>query len=317
MRKMRENMIRMITAACTLLLLAMTPCVLTTRAASDDSYYVRDDADLLTDAEESQLASRLRAISFAHACDVVIYTTDADISDADFPNHCAERYEANGYGSDGVQYSIGVGGPHGKWDLHPVGKCVEALDDEVQEIIYEDVIDYLSAGYFYDAFMLYADDIEFYLNAYAEGGVAAAQPGTGEEDMSELMQSHLPVEKPGISVTGIIMSLLGSLGISGASVSAMKRGNKSVYRASGARSYLVQSSLAGTLQQTDTFLNNNIIKTPIAVAVSNSPSSRPGGMGGTSSRPRPTHTYRPTHRPPMSSSGTFRRTGGGGSHGKF
>lgn len=315
MRKMRENMIRMITAACTLLLLAMTPCVLTTRAASDDGFYVRDDADLLTDAEESQLASRLRAISFAHACDVAIYTTEADVLDADFDAFCAEYYESAGYGADGALYTIGMG--HRTWDLYLQGKCVEVLDYEAQEIIYEDVIDYLSAGYFYDAFMLYADDIEFYLNAYAEGGVAAAQPGTGEEDASELMQSHLPVEKPGISVTGVLMSLLGSLGISGASVSAMKRGNKSVYRASGARSYLVQSSLAGTLQQMDTFLNNNIIKTPIAVAVSNSSSSRPGGMGGTSSRPRPTHTYTPTHRPPVSSSGTFRRTGGGGSHGRF
>lgn len=314
MRKMRENMIRMITAACTLLLLAMTPCVMTTQAASDDGYYVRDDADLLTDAEEASLASRLRAISFAHACDVAVYTTDADVLDAQFDAFCAEYYESAGYGADGALYTIGMG--HRTWDLFLQGKCLDALDYEAQEIIYEDVIDYLSAGYFYDAFMLYADDIEFYLNEYATGGTAAAQE-TGAETVQPVSDPYVPEQKRGVSLTGVLMSLLGSLGISGASVSAMKRGNKSVYRASGARSYLVQGSLAGTLQQTDNFITNNIVKTPIAVAVSNASSSRPGGTGGTSSRPRPTHTYTPTHRPPVSSSGTFRRTGGGGSHGKF
>ena len=133
MRKMRENMIRMITAACTLLLLAMTPCVMTTRAASDDGFYVRDDADLLTDAEETQLASRLRAISFAHACDVAVYTTEADVLDADFDAFCAEYYESAGYGADGALYTIGMG--HRTWDLYLQGKCVEALSARLAQSI--------------------------------------------------------------------------------------------------------------------------------------------------------------------------------------
>ncbi|MBQ9512189.1 MAG: TPM domain-containing protein [Lachnospiraceae bacterium] len=315
MRRMRSaNFIRGFIAAVLVLLSAFGVFSATASASSqEDSYYVNDEADLLSDEEEAQLAARLRAIAFSNDCDVAVYTTDADVPDARFDAFCAEYYEDMGYAEDGVLYTIGM--ENRTWDLYVSGKCRDALDYEAQEVIYEDVLDYLSAGYFYDAFMLYADDIEYYLGADVQGSTAYTVAGTGDETAEALLQQR-PKEDRGISFTGIIMSLLGSLGISGASVSAMKRGNKSVYRASGARSYLVQSSLTGTLQQADTFLHNNIIKTPIAVAVNNA-SSRPGGMGGTSSRPRPTHTYRPSHRPPVSSSGTFRRTGGGGSHGRF
>ena len=316
MRKMvKRNRIRFLSIWAAALLLALSVCSLQALASTDNAFYVQDDADLLTDEEEASLAGRLRAISYAHDCDVIVYTTDADVLDQHFDNFCVERYENAGYASDGVQYSIGMA--HRTWDLYPVGKCKEALDIEAQEIIYEDVIDYLSAGYFYDAFMLYADDVEYYLDYYAAGGAAGETDAGNTQPVNTTPQQTTP-KKRGVSPVGAILSLLGSLGISGSTVSAMKKSNKSVQHASGARSYLVQSSLAGTLQRADKFLNNNIVKTPIAVAVSNASSGRPGGSGGgSSSRPRPTHTHVPTSRPPRSSSGSFRRTGGGGSHGKF
>lgn len=59
-----------------LMLLSLSLCLVPSVAADSTDTYLVDDADILTDAEEASLASRLKEMSQRYAMDFVIVTTD-------------------------------------------------------------------------------------------------------------------------------------------------------------------------------------------------------------------------------------------------
>lgn len=141
-------------------LLALLLCmvvVIPTFAASDLSRLV-DNADLLTDSEESTLLSKLNEISERQQADVVVVT--ADTLDGKTPmDYADDFYDYNGYGfgadKDGVLLLVSM--EDRDWWMSTTGYGITAITDAGIEYISEKFLSDLSDGDYADAFTTYAE----------------------------------------------------------------------------------------------------------------------------------------------------------------
>ena len=141
-------------------LLALLLCmvvVIPTFAASDLPRLV-DNADLLTDSEESALLSKLNEISERQQADVVVVT--ADTLDGKTPTDYADDfYDYNGYGfgaeKDGVLLLVSM--EDRDWWMSTTGYGITAITDAGIEYISEKFLSDLSDGDYADAFTTYAE----------------------------------------------------------------------------------------------------------------------------------------------------------------
>ena len=138
--------------------------------SEDDEVFVYDNADLLTDSEESDLTSILRRISQSYNAQVTVVTISSP-GGSSMDRLVEDIYDSwnLGYGEnkDGVLLLVCMGTR--EYRIISNGFPGYAINEEYIEKIGEDMLSLLSDGEYAEAFQVYADRCEYYLNGYING----------------------------------------------------------------------------------------------------------------------------------------------------
>ena len=135
-----------------LLLLCMS-VVLPAHAAGSSPRLV-DNADYLTDSEETVLLNKLDEISTRQGLDVVIVTIP-DLFGEDITDFADDFYDENGYHPDGILLLISD--YDREWAISTSGYGITAFTDAGQEYLTRQFLDALSEGEYAAAFDTYAE----------------------------------------------------------------------------------------------------------------------------------------------------------------
>ena len=139
-------------------------------AASEFSL-VLDEADLLTDEEESQLLDKLEAITGEYNLEVAVATVES--KDGNEMNYFTDHFfDENGYGTgenhDGILFMVSIGDR--EWHITTHGYGMTAFNDDGLAYLKENVEPLLKDENFYGAFDTYADLCRDLLEMAANGG---------------------------------------------------------------------------------------------------------------------------------------------------
>lgn len=240
-----------------------------------------DQADLLTDSEESDLSDRLDEISERHQFDVVVVTVDS-LEGETAVVYADDFYDYNGYGfgdeRDGILLLISM--EERDWCISTTGYGITAFTDAGQAYISERFVTDLSVGDYAEAFTNFAVLCDAFIT----------QADTGEPYDVD----HLPQE-PFDLVWNLAVALIIAFVISLIVTGIMRGQLKTVHSQSEADNYIKQGSMHLT-RKNDLYLYRHVDRRKKA---ENNSSNRSGNPGGSQ-----------THK---SSSGTTH----GGSSGKF
>lgn len=155
-----------------LALLFVLVCVLPGMAAWADGViparrgvYVYDDAELLTDAEETSLLERVKERGQEAGCGIYVVTT------SEAGGRTGDRYLEDFYdlGYDTGQIDVDavllyVDMEERYANVQAYGKAQGKIPDRVCDKIFKAISDDLKAGNYYDAFCTFADQAEHYMN---------------------------------------------------------------------------------------------------------------------------------------------------------
>lgn len=150
-----------------LLCLLMTVCVF---AAEESVSRLYDEADLLTDAEESVLLNKLNRVSEAYQVEVAIAAVDTagQFSADHYVEYFYDRYDY-GYGEnrDGVLLMVIM--DERDYRILSNGLGADAISMSDIDSIGEEVASYLSDGDYVEAFDLFVDECEYEINGEING----------------------------------------------------------------------------------------------------------------------------------------------------
>ena len=135
------------------LLLLCVSVILPAHAAGASSRLV-DNADYLTDSEETALLNKLDEISTRQGLDIVIVTIP-DLYGEDITAFADDFYDENGYHPDGILLLISD--YDREWAISTAGYGITAFTDAGQEYLTGQFLDALSEGEYAAAFDTYAD----------------------------------------------------------------------------------------------------------------------------------------------------------------
>ena len=131
---------------------------------------VVDEADLLSDSEEKELAGKIEDLTDKYDFDIVIVT--ADTINGETPMAYADDYyDYNGYGIDseksGVLFIVSKGDR--KYHISTTGAAIKAFTDYGIECIKDEIKPYLSDGEYFDASDKFLDMSIDFVHAYKDG----------------------------------------------------------------------------------------------------------------------------------------------------
>ena len=198
-----------------------------------------DDADLLTDSEESELLFRLEEVSENGQTDVVVVTIDS-LQGEDAQDYADDFYDENGYAEDGVLLLISIS--DSEWYISTTGFGITAVTDAGLEYISDRFVEKLSDGAFFDAFMTYADLCDEFI----------WQAQNGEPyDIGNMPKEPFPL------FSNLLISLGIGLVVAFVITGKMKRDLKSVNMEVAAANYVKSGSLKVTRSK-ELFLYRNV-----------------------------------------------------------
>lgn len=213
-----------------------------------------DDADLLTDEEESDIRARLDEVSETYQVDVVIVTTDSTYG-ASPMEYADDFFDYNGYGFgtsyDGVLLLISM--EDRDWWISTTGLGIRALDDSTIEYIGEWMLDDLSNGWYADAFETFIDECEYYINGEING---------------------FPFDFGSTLMMSVVIGLIAAF----IATAVMKSKLKSVRRQTAASDYVKANSLQLTQSQ-EIYLYRNVVAVKRASESSGSSSTHRSSSG--------------------------------------
>lgn len=129
-----------------------------------------DDADLLTDEEETELLNTLDEVSERQAVDVVVVTADA-LNGRTAEQTADDLYDYCGYGfgeeRDGLLFLISM--EERDWHISTRGYAITAFTDAGLDFLSEQFLTDLSDGYYASAFATYAQWCDDYITQAKTG----------------------------------------------------------------------------------------------------------------------------------------------------
>lgn len=124
-----------------------------------------DEADLLTDDEHNALQALLMDVSNRIQLDVVILTVNT-LEGKTPMDYADDYYDANGYGfgaeRDGILLLVSM--EDRDWWISTSGFAITAFTDAGIEYLSEQFLPYLSSGVYIDAFTIFAEQCEVFVN---------------------------------------------------------------------------------------------------------------------------------------------------------
>lgn len=140
---------------CILMLISLTFSV-----SAAEPYRVVDLAGLLAEEEISELADTLADIRDTWDMDVVIVTIN-DLQGSDATTYADDYYDYNGYGEDGILLLVSI--DDRQWAISTCGYGQYVFTDAGIDYMAEQFLPDLSAGNYADAFRIFAELCEEYL----------------------------------------------------------------------------------------------------------------------------------------------------------
>ena len=233
-----------------------------------------DEADLLTDEEETELIGELDRISLEQGVDVAIVTVVS--TDGKSPEEYADDYfDYNGYGLGEDRSGLLMLRSLDPRYIHisTCGKAIEYFTDSAIDSIFDDIESAVHAENYAAAFGIFANRCE---NIIINGKNSSFIPDDDEHTPHFWYGPHLQFHHILIALAiGFVLSLI-PMGI-------MKSSMKSVEKKTEAQDYVLRDSIKLT-NSSDMFLYKNVTKTEIEHE-SSSGGGFSGGGGGSS-----THT---------------------------
>ena len=201
-----------------------------------------DQADLLTDAQEASLLSKLDSISNRQGMDVVVVT--ADTLDGKSPMAYADDfYEYNGYAEDGILLLVSM--EDSDWWISTAGYGITAFTDAGIEYLCDRFVPSLSDGDYAGAFETYANHCDEFIT----------QAKTGDP-----YDTHNLPKEPFDFLLNLAVSFVIGLVIAAIATAVMKGKLKSVRAQAGASGYVKTGSMNVTHRQ-DLFLYRDVNRT--------------------------------------------------------
>ena len=122
--------------------------------AWSDTPLLVDDAGLLSNSEANELLKTLQSISTRQQMDIVVVTTNSLYGQT--PRDFADDfYDYNGYEEDGILLLVSM--EQRDWYISTTGYGITAVTDAGIDYMSDQFLQDLSYGYYYDAFMTYAN----------------------------------------------------------------------------------------------------------------------------------------------------------------
>lgn len=214
-----------------------------------------DDARILTSTEEATLETQAQKLADQYQIDVVILTMDS-LYGQDITEYADDYFDFGGYGlgKDHSGVLLLVSENDREWAISTCGDAIDALTDRGQEMLMDEVLEYLSADEYYEAFTVYLDLLDEYFEAWENGEPV----GTGR------------------TLFEIVFDLMIALGIGAVAgfitITIMKSGMKTVKPQRSAQSYLKYGSIC-LKSQNDLYLYSNTTRTIRPSSVSSGGSS--------------------------------------------
>lgn len=153
----------------TMLFVVMLCVSLTISASAASGADVYDEADLLTSAEEAQLAEKLSDIGEQFDAQIVVMTVSS--ADSSIDTFVEDVYDSmnmgRGENRDGVLLLVCMDSR--EYRILSNGYAADAIGMDQIDAISEAIVSNLSDGEYADAFAAFADNCAYYLDGYLNG----------------------------------------------------------------------------------------------------------------------------------------------------
>ena len=192
---------------------------------SANKAFVNDYSDLFSDSEEEKLNRRLQKIKDKYGFDAVVVTTDS-FNGMSARDYADDFYDYSQYSDDGIVFILNMS--ERTWYVSTKGKGIDYFTDYGIDVIFEEMADDLGDGRYYDAFVIYADQVETYIENGISGNVVDVDNDVKQKPKFGIFNVVIS------AIAGAISSLATSLGL-------RSKMNNTV-RQRGARNYVVRDS---------------------------------------------------------------------------
>ncbi len=214
-----------------------------------------DDADLLTESEESSLMARLDALSDRWDFDVTVATVSS-LGGRDIVNFADDWYDESSWRTDGILFLVDMG--NREWAFSTAGIGIGIFGDDDLDYMEDRIIPYLSSGDYDGAFDEYADLVE-QLVSYAKtyGHDLSIDGYYSDNSVPYPFESEKGRMNP--VTKGVLCAGAGAL-LALIVTGSMKSKMKTVRMAGDASGYVRRDSMYLT-QSNDQFLYKNVTRT--------------------------------------------------------
>lgn len=134
--------------------------------AANSAKLVTDEADLLTDSEETALQSKLDEIGQKYGMDIVVVTKPS-LYGYDIQEIADDFYDEGGYAADGILLLVAM--DESEWYISTTGFGIDAVTDAGLNYMSKQFVGSLSDGEFYEAFSIYADQCDDFIRQAKSG----------------------------------------------------------------------------------------------------------------------------------------------------
>lgn len=244
MKKKYKTVTRLLMLFLTVMLGFLTVPTVLANAASDTARLV-DEADLLSESEETELSDMLDEISERQQVDLVVVTVDS--LEGESPRDYADDfYDYNDYGfgeeKDGILFLISM--EERDWYISTTGYGITAVTDAGLEYMSEKFLPRLSDGEYARAFQIFAKQCDSYITQAREGA---------PYDIDNVPKEPFsPLGSLGIALVAGFVTALIATGV-------MRHGLRSVHSKSSADDYVKRDSLRLT-KDYELFLYRNVTR---------------------------------------------------------
>jgi len=181
-----------------------------------------DRAGLLTPQQISILEDKAKTLSDTYEMDVVIVTV-ASLDGKTAEKYADDYFDNNGYGigsrHSGVLLLLSM--EYRDWAISTTGDGIQAITDYGVQSIFTQIAPDLGEDRYFEAFQLYLDTLDGYLEAYENGnpidgdagdydGPGSYNPGTNELTASDIILRIVVALLIGAAAGGIVLLILRS-----------------------------------------------------------------------------------------------------------
>lgn len=237
-----------------LLVLLLLP-VLVFSASAEQTVFVIDNAELLTDSEEEALEAAISDLRMTYEMDIVILTENS-LQGARPQDHADDYYDQNGYAEDGILFLLSM--EERDWYISTCGDAIYVLTDYGIQQAADAALPYLSDGAYYDAFDAFLDVLPEYMDAFLSGAPIDGQADYSGDyyhgDQEEVVYYEEPFE-PSFLVAflfGAVVALVPVLIMRLTMITKRPQKNAAVY---------LNKNTYRVIEHRDMFLYSNVTKT--------------------------------------------------------